>query len=91
MHQIVTSAAGERRFRVEVTVGGERHGYTVTVPEDLPRRLGAEPAEVVRATFAFLLDREPPSSILPTFDLSVVSRYFPEYERELPGYLPGPG
>jgi hypothetical protein len=36
---------------------------------------------------AFLLDREPPGSILPSFDCTVVPGYFPDYESELPGYL----
>jgi hypothetical protein len=30
-----------------------------------------------------LLEREPKESILNRFDLSVISRYFPEYEREI--------
>ena len=44
-------------------------------------------AALVEAAFAFLLDREPKESILARFDLSVISRYFPEFERELPRYL----
>jgi hypothetical protein len=43
--------------------------------------------EVVRASFAFLLDREPATSILPRFSLEAISRYFPEYTRELRQYL----
>jgi hypothetical protein len=39
-----------------------------------------EPTELVRASFAFLLEREPPGSILREFDLAVIGRYFPEYE-----------
>ena len=35
----------------------------------------------------FLLDREPKESILGRFDVTVISRYFPEFERELPHYL----
>jgi hypothetical protein len=34
-----------------------------------------------------LLDREPKEAILSRFDVSVISRYFPEFERELPRYL----
>lgn len=40
----------------------------------------ASPEDLVRRSFAFLLDREPPSAILRSFDLSVISRYFPDYE-----------
>ena len=38
---------------------------------------------LVHETFAFLLDREPRSSILTRFDLPVVQRYFPEYPAEM--------
>jgi hypothetical protein len=34
-------------------------------------------------TFDFLLEREPKESILRSFDLSVVSQYFPDYEHEI--------
>jgi len=36
--------------------------------------------ELVRASFKFLLEREPKESILPSFDLSQIQGYFPEYE-----------
>jgi hypothetical protein len=39
---------------------------------------------------AFLLDREPKESILGRFDAAVISRYFPEFERELPRTSRGP-
>jgi hypothetical protein len=65
--------------------------YEVEVSEEEARRLGGEPAEVARATLAFLLDREPPDSILARFGPATVRGYFPEYDRELPDYLAGPG
>ena len=53
--------------------------------EDYARLTGGktEPEELVRRSFEFLLEREPKESILKRFDLSVISRYFPEYEREI--------
>jgi hypothetical protein len=36
--------------------------------------------ELVRDSFAFLLGRESKEAILREFDLSVIQRYFPEYE-----------
>ena len=45
------------------------------------------PEHCIEAAFQFLLDREPKESILRRFDIAVISRYFPEFERELPGYL----
>jgi hypothetical protein len=34
-----------------------------------------------------LLDREPKESILRRFDVTAISRYFPEFGREMPRYL----
>ena len=36
--------------------------------------------DVIARSFAFLLERESNSSILRTFDLPVIQRYFDEYE-----------
>lgn len=60
--------------------------HTVTVsPGDLGRLApGAdEPTVLVRASFEFLLEREPPTSILRTFQIDAIGRYFPEYESEI--------
>jgi hypothetical protein len=38
-----------------------------------------DPTDLVKRSFAFLLEREPPGSILRSFDLPVIGRYFPEY------------
>ena len=41
-------------------------------------RISAE--ELVKKSFEFLLKRESNTSILSSFDLPVIGRYFPEYE-----------
>jgi hypothetical protein len=87
MPEVSARAVGEREFEVGATVGGAGHTWRVRVPEELSARVGADPAEVARATIAFLLDREPPGSIMASFDCTVVPPYFPEYDAELPGYL----
>jgi len=46
-----------------------------------------QPANVVRSSFKFLLDRETKEMILGTFDLQIISRYFPEYERRIAEYV----
>lgn len=48
----------------------------------------ASPEDCIRAAFAFLLDREPKESILSRFDVTVISRYFPEFDAEIGRYLP---
>jgi hypothetical protein len=52
-------------------------------------RLGGDATaeEMIDAAFRFLLDREPKESILARFDVSVISRYFPEFETKLSNYL----
>ena len=45
-------------------------------------------AEVlIEKSFEFLLARESNTSILRSFDLSVIARYFPDYEDEIAGKL----
>ena len=39
--------------------------------------------ELVKKSFAFLLERESNTSILRKFDLCVINQYFPEYESEV--------
>jgi hypothetical protein len=73
------------RFRVVVRDGGSSTEHEVTVPgSDLERlAAGRSPEGFVRACFEFLLDREPKESILRAFDVGVIGRYFPEFEREI--------
>jgi hypothetical protein len=84
---VVPLEAG-RGWRVRVTVA-EGRGQTeheVTVDRATYERLtdgGIPPEALVRESFAFLLEREPNESILRTFDLAVIGRYFPEYEGEI--------
>lgn len=81
MAQIAVTPLSEREFEVTID-GASRHRVTV------PARFGdADLARVVRASFEFLLEREPASSILGEFSLDVIGRYFPEYEAELPRRL----
>jgi len=82
-------------FEFEVLVaegkGETRHHVTMT-QATFERLTGGKhtPERCVEAAFRFLLDREPKESILGRFDLTVISRYFPEFEHELPRYLSRP-
>ncbi len=44
---------------------------------------GHAPEELLRASFQFLLEREPNTSILTSFDLPLIGRYFPEYGQDI--------
>jgi hypothetical protein len=73
-------------FRVTVTEGGGRTVHTVTVDPTYHQQLtggAVPPEELVRRSFEFLLEREPKESILGSFTLSVISRYFADYEPEI--------
>lgn len=71
----------------EVTVSGNRvTKHKVTITESYYQELtsGAVSAEeLVEKSFRFLLAREPNTSILSEFDLTVISTYFPDYERKI--------
>lgn len=45
------------------------------------------PEVLVEKSFEFLLERESNTSILRSFDLPVIGRYFPEYESVIKGML----
>jgi len=72
---------GESRFRVTIDEGSSRTVHEVIASaSDLQRYGPATPAEdVIRASFEFLLEREPKESILSRFELSVIQRFFPDY------------
>jgi hypothetical protein len=85
----VTAGAGSRDgavFEVGVHDAGDVTSHTVTVPRGVPAGLGWDEGrteELVRASFAFLLEREPARSILRRFNLEVIGDYFPEYPDEM--------
>lgn len=76
-------------FDVSVT-GRSNTRHRVTVAPSYHQQLtgGQLPAQaLVEKSFEFLLQREPNTAILSQFDLSVISHYFPEYEREIQAML----
>lgn len=89
MADISVQPANEHTFRVTVEESGGSTTHEVTVePGDVERlAAGTTPTELVEASFRFLLDREPKESILARFELSVIARYFPEYESRIGEYL----
>ena len=80
-----TDSPGTYDFLVTVQQGRSSTQHRVSLRKVDYERLvgdsGASPERLVSASFRFLLEREPKESILRSFDLTVISRYFPEYER----------
>jgi hypothetical protein len=80
----------EAEFEV-IVKGNTVTPHNVTITKDYYEKLTGEkisPEELVERSFEFLLAREPNTAILSRFNLAVVARYFPEYEREISGVLP---
>ncbi len=75
---------------VTVTADGEATRHEVTVRARDLERLdpgAADPEALVTASFEFLLEREAPGSILRSFELPVIARYFPDYEAAIRGRI----
>ncbi len=83
---VTVTAAGGGVYQVAVRQGSTSTEHRVTVPAAMIDDLGLEGIDestLVQESFAFLLERESPASIMSRFDLPVISRYFPEYEQEI--------
>lgn len=74
----------EDEFHVTVRAPGTTR-HTVTLTDRVHAKLAptASKEDLLRASFEFLLEREPNTAILSRFDLPVISRYFPDYEAEM--------
>lgn len=81
--QISVESSGASVYRVVVAQGRNKTTHDVTVtPEDVARYApGSTPERLLEASFEFLLEREPASSILSRFALPVIERYFAEYPK----------
>ncbi len=86
---IDVQATGSNSFAITIAEGGSQTRHEVTLSDADHERLGGTQSKeaCIAAAFAFLLDREPKEAILSRFDLTVIGRYFPQFERELPRYL----
>ena len=83
MTQITVTRQTDGTFHVHTPAGTS---HDVSVPARFAASLGCDhvaPEELVRASFEFLLEREPATSILRKFSLDVISQYFPGYPAEI--------
>jgi hypothetical protein len=80
----VRCAAEADGYRCVVDVSdatGTTHHMVRVAGKDFSRwGRGRSAEQLVADSFAFLLERESKASILREFDLSVIQRYFPEYD-----------
>ena len=82
---ITIEKVNDMMFKVTVT-GPRPTTHVVTVSPDYKQKLAGPdvPTEkLIETSFKFLLQREPSTNILRTFDLPVIQTYFPEYENTI--------
>lgn len=91
MIEVSQTATGDpMEFSVTVQEGGSATKHRVTLSHSTYEELTGEkvtPLRCVEAAFEFLLDREPKESILSSFDVTVISRYFPSFRSEFAKYI----
>ena len=76
---------------VSVHGAATTHHRVLVTKADIERLSeGRSPEELLQESFRFLLERESNTSILSSFDLPLIGRYFPEYEREIAARLRRP-
>lgn len=86
MAEIVVEHREDDVYEVRVGEGGSESTHAVAVPDEDFERLGTgygSKEEFLVACFEFLLAREPKEAILPRFEVTTISRYFPEFEDEI--------
>ena len=86
---ITVEKLDDTKFKVTVSENTSTT-HTVTVSPEYCQRLtsgAVSPETLVRKSFEFLLQREPNTSILRSFELPLIQHYFPEYERTIKGML----
>ncbi len=85
-----TKTGDPLEFSVTVREGGGETHHSITMAESTYQKLTSgevHPEQCIEGAFKFLLEREPKESILSRFDVTVISKYFPDFESQLSRYL----
>ena len=75
-------ASNEWAVTIQAAVTTEHH-VRVTKADLEHFAEGCDAQKLLEESFRFLLEREPNTSILGSFNLPLIGRYFPEYEQEI--------
>jgi len=78
---ILIKELSDEEFQVTVNAKNPT-SHNVTLTDDTHQNLTngkVNKKELIEFSFKFLLEREPNTSILSSFELSLISTYFPEY------------
>jgi hypothetical protein len=87
MPELDIVASDEHVYDVTITDdSGSESRHCVRVPESFLETYGLAASQeplLVRASLLYLLEREPPSSIMASFTLDDITRYFPDYPDDI--------
>ena len=84
--RIEVKKTGDGAYGVRVAEGKSETTHHVTLKDADYSRIAAGKVtqeELIRRSFEFLLEHESKESILSQFDLTLISHYFPQYERDI--------
>ncbi len=83
-----------QEFKVIVNSEGVTTEHIVALDDNYYKQLSREKITkegLIKKSFEFLLDRESNQSILSSFNLKVINRYFPEFEGRIKQMLESGG
>ena len=86
----IDSDNADMAFDVEVVEGGASTKHRVTLDKEYYESLTGGKIvapRLVEVSFIYLLEREPKEAILSSFNISVIPRYFADYEKEIGRYF----
>jgi hypothetical protein len=85
MNNLLITKIDETHYQVSIHHNTPTKHIVKVTPEYAQKLTGGKfsTEQLLEKSFEFLLAREPNTSILRSFELSVISHYFPEYEREI--------
>ncbi len=84
VEKITIQKSNNLLFIVSVEGGGSKTNHKVYVDSGYPESLGWFDTEAfVKKSFEFLLERESKEAILEEFNISLIGKYFTEYEEEI--------
>lgn len=83
--EVTVTQLTDDEFQVDVRDDEGQTRHTVRADTDAVDKFGhGHPAgTVVETAFRFLLEREPKVSILGSFELAIIEKFFPEYGAEM--------
>ncbi|MEO5987249.1 MAG: hypothetical protein ABIW50_07100 [Candidatus Limnocylindria bacterium] len=89
----VTCIPREAGWRCHVVIGEDaaatEHEVEVSAETLADLAPGAKPEDLVRESFVYLLEREPRESVMRSFELPIIARFFGDYLDEVSRRLRG--